>query len=650
VTATALIDCTPPTIGNVHATNLQPRSATVTFDCNEPARGVVHYGPDCDHLTQVASGTTYAMSPTVDVSGLQDNHTYFYRVDAVDEAGNLREDFYCYSFSTPEVPDFFTELFTSNNDLDNLTLTFIPNGSVDYYAGCVEPITELPTNPAGGTTLSLSDDSYATVTLSGGANVYLYGVGRNVMYVGSNGFITFSTGDSNTTESLASHFNQPRISALFDDLNPATGGTVSWKQLSDRVAVTWLNVPEYGTNNQNTFQIEMFFDGKIAISYLAIAATDGLAGLSAGNGVDPDFFMSDLSTMGPCGPRPPTASSVAVQTGINTPVPIDLPATDDGLPDPPAALTYIVASLPGHGTLADAQAGPITTAPYSLVNNGHQVVYTPAPYYSGADSFTFKANDGGQPPEGGDSNLATASITIPANSPQRVYLFAFDTDPGWSVEGQWAFGHPTGGGTHSRDPSNGYTGSNVYGYNLSGDYANNMASTLYLTTTALNCRYLSEVELRFMRWLGVESAQFDHANLQASTNGAQWTDVWVHTGLTISESAWSRKTYDISAIADGQPTVYLRWGMGPTDNMTTYPGWNIDDVELWGVVHIAIGDMNCDGSVNNFDITPFVLALTDPAGYAAAYPGCSLMNGDVNADAAVNNFDITPFVELLTGP
>jgi hypothetical protein len=63
-----------------------------------------------------------------------------------------------------------------------------------------------------------------------------------------------------------------------------------------------------------------------------------------------------------------------------------------------------------------------------------------------------------------------------------------------------------------------------------------------------------------------------------------------------------------------------------------------------------LGDMNCDGVVNNFDITPFVHALTNPDGYAAEYPDCDIAAGDINGDGLVNNFDITPFVHLLTGP
>jgi parallel beta-helix repeat protein len=61
------------------------------------------------------------------------------------------------------------------------------------------------------------------------------------------------------------------------------------------------------------------------------------------------------------------------------------------------------------------------------------------------------------------------------------------------------------------------------------------------------------------------------------------------------------------------------------------------------------GDLNCDGVRNAFDIDPFVLALTDPSGYAVAFPACNVLNADCNADGLVNAFDIDPFVLLLTG-
>lgn len=65
--------------------------------------------------------------------------------------------------------------------------------------------------------------------------------------------------------------------------------------------------------------------------------------------------------------------------------------------------------------------------------------------------------------------------------------------------------------------------------------------------------------------------------------------------------------------------------------------------------HRLVGDMNCDGAVNNFDIDPFVFALTDATMYEMMFPGCDILAGDINQDGMVNNFDIDPFVSLLTG-
>ncbi len=644
VTAGALVDCTPPTIGGVHLTSLGPRSATIAFTCDELARGTVRYGLACDALIWTASGG-FALSPTVSLSGLTDNTTYYYMVDATDEAGNTASDPTCRSFTTPDVPDFFTELFASDNDLDYLSFTFVPNGSTDFYWGCVEPITQLPTDPAGGTALSLTDDNYATVNLAGGATVSLYGTSYNKFYVGSNGYITFNTGDNEWTESLTAHFNRPRVSALFDDLYP-TSGQVTWKQLDNRAVVTWLNVTEHSGGNQNTFQIELFFSGQITISYLAIAAADGLAGLSAGGGVPADFYMSDLSLLPPCQTFPPTALDVNALITENVPGAITLHATDDGLPNPPSAMTYIVTSLPAHGCLSDPDAGTITSVPYALLNHGAVVQYLPASHYVGGDVFHFKANDGGEPPDGGDSNVASVFVTV-VGVPECALSFALDTNPGWSTTGAWAFGQPTGGGSHNADPNAGYTGVNVYGYNLNGDYPNNLPAQ-YLTTTAIDCSKLSRVQLRYRRWLGVEVT--DYAGVEVSTDGTSWTTLWSNP-TNITDTSWKPLAHDIGTLADYQATVYIRWVMGPTDHSVTYPGWNIDDVELWAVMPppYLLGDMNCDMTVDFGDINPFVLALVNPTSYALAFPGCNSMNGDINGNGVVEFGDINPFIALLTG-
>jgi len=62
-----------------------------------------------------------------------------------------------------------------------------------------------------------------------------------------------------------------------------------------------------------------------------------------------------------------------------------------------------------------------------------------------------------------------------------------------------------------------------------------------------------------------------------------------------------------------------------------------------------LGDMNGDGVVDNFDISSFELALTNPAAFLAQNPARTdyVLRGDINGDGFFNNFDIGPFEALL---
>jgi C1A family cysteine protease len=176
-----------------------------------------------------------------------------------------------------------------------------------------------------------------------------------------------------------------------------------------------------------------------------------------------------------------------------------------------------------------------------------------------------------------------------------MYEWTFDEDPGWTTEEDWAFGQPLGqGGEHSSpDPTSGYTGNNVYGYNLAGDYPNELAEK-HLTSGAIDCSGLYGVHLKFMRWLGVESAEYDHAYVRVSNDGINWTNVWANSA-EMTAGAWEEVDLDISAVATDQETVYLRWTMGTTDEGWMYCGWNIDDVQIYGVeesVGITEGAIN----------------------------------------------------------
>ena len=304
VTAIATVDCAPPMISNIQTVNIGPRDAYAHFETDEPTLGIVHYGVSCGALNQAATSSGYGTTHEVHITGLDDDHTYYYAVEAADEAGNSADDDNggsCYSFTTPETPDFFTEEFLSGFDLDGLTITFTPTGGSDFYTACAEEIDALPSDPTGGANLPLSDDDSETVTIAGGQNVALYGTTYTAFFVNSNGNITFGVGDTDYTESLEEHFDLPRLSALFDDLNPNSGGTVSYRQFANRIVVTWQNVPEYSATGSNTFQVELYFDGTITFSYLGVTSADSIVGLSAGEGLSPDYLGMDLSALGGCG-------------------------------------------------------------------------------------------------------------------------------------------------------------------------------------------------------------------------------------------------------------------------------------------------------------------------------------------------------------
>ncbi len=627
-------------------------------------------------------------------SNLLDGTTYYWRTRATNTCGDGAWAT-AFSFSTLVVPDYFTQNFDTNddNDLDDISLIWIPNGSVDFYSLCNEALAgPLPNDPnAGAALVYTASGQFRSITLTG-ASVLLYGTAYSTVHVGACGYLTFTAGDTDTTETLADHFDTPRISALFDSLSPQLAGAqVTWQQLSDKLVVSFVNVKELSTSLvANTFQYELFFNGEIRIHYKTIGAVDGIAGLSRGLGLPSPFFESNLNGYGACGPRPPIAVGQDGQTPVNVNLNIALEGLDDGLPDPPAALTYIITSLPSNGQLLDPGAGAIAAVPYTLVGGGNVVTYDPPFNFQGPVSFNFKVNDGGVPPEGGDS--PSALVTIMVGGPQAIYTFPLDTDPGWSVENQWAFGVPAG---QSGDPAAGYTGQNVYGFNLNGDYPNSMPQTYYLTSQALDFSSVSGVSLRFRRWLGVERSQYDFATIDVSNNnGASWTNVWTNplpTGTSINETAWSYQTYDIAALADGHSQVRVRWGMGPTDTSVVYHGWNLDDIEFWAIVPLppatgaccaangacsvltqaaclsaggsyegdettctpnpcaqpyCLGDVDCNGVVDFFDIDPFVARLGCP-GAGDCGGACPWQNADIDEDGDVDFFDIDPFVGRL---
>jgi hypothetical protein len=138
-----------------------------------------------------------------------------------------------------------------------------------------------------GTPVPLTDDSFAAVTL--GFPFNYYGVPYSTAFVGSNGYVTFNTGDVILTETVAGFLSGvPRISMSWDDFNPAAGGSVTF--FTDNVGtfqVCYTGVPEFGVaGSSNTFHVTAVNGTSIVFDFSnAMTNMDCLTGLSPGGGL-----------------------------------------------------------------------------------------------------------------------------------------------------------------------------------------------------------------------------------------------------------------------------------------------------------------------------------------------------------------------------
>lgn len=73
---------------------------------------------------------------------------------------------------------------------------------------------------------------------------------------------------------------------------------------------------------------------------------------------------------------------------------------------------------------------------------------------------------------------------------------------------------------------------------------------------------------------------------------------------------------------------------------------NTKDSECF-VPPITRGDMNCDGSVDFWDIDGFVLAFMGPEQYSLRYPDCNILSADIDQDNDITWDDIDPFVDCV---
>ena len=271
----------------------------------------------------------------------------------------------------------------------------------------------------------------------------------------------------------------------------------------------------------------------------------------------------------------------------------------------------------------------------------------------------------------------STTVTSPAGAPGTVYTAGvgefivvlddnFETDTGWTAEnlgassGDWERGTPVSSPTWDYDPESDSDGSGqCY---VTENYAGNSdvdggAVRLISPIMDMSGGGVTISYDYFLR-LTDTAGGVDMLLVEIDSNGGAgpWTEIARHD--TDGGLSWRSHTITQADLNTAGVTMSATMQMRFTTNDADPQSVNESGLDAFLVSSFNcteqeydLGDLNCDGVVNNFDIDPFVLVITStPPSYPeyyAAYPECDHMLADCNADGSVNNFDIDPFVDLL---
>jgi len=124
-----------------------------------------------------------------------------------------------------------------------------------------------------GTLVALTDDGKSSM-LSMGFNFPFYGNTYHQFQIAANGVVSLSAGNVDSLNfslplpSVYSFLAPSQSFCMFwDNLNPESFGSILYKNQSNRLVVSYINVPRYGTSDQQTFQLILTSDGRILYQY-----------------------------------------------------------------------------------------------------------------------------------------------------------------------------------------------------------------------------------------------------------------------------------------------------------------------------------------------------------------------------------------------
>jgi hypothetical protein len=137
-----------------------------------------------------------------------------------------------------------------------------------------------------GDKLPLGDDDSVLIDLPG--PMTFFGAKYDAVWVNSDGNLTFDLADNASTERDLGRARggPPRIAPFFQDFDPTatTGnGGVYARIKGKKLIVTWLEVPQWDVDDENTFQVEIATNGQVKFRFGAnLEGKNGIVGIFPG--------------------------------------------------------------------------------------------------------------------------------------------------------------------------------------------------------------------------------------------------------------------------------------------------------------------------------------------------------------------------------
>ncbi len=237
-----------------------------------------------------------------------------------------------------------------------------------------------------------------------------------------------------------------------------------------------------------------------------------------------------------------------------------------------------------------------------------------------------------------------ASFTRPLGAPANLFRYyvgpletvfrdGFEEEAGWTHGGtaarddDWERGAPRGFGL---DPEAAFDGSAAIGNDLGLRDGNGLyepGGARWLQSPVIDCSDCRGARLQFRRWLSVDGSASDQARVLV--NGQV---VWTNEAEPRADLEWTFVDLDIAAIADGQPSVAVRFELS-SDAAVEAGGWTLDEVAVRaldggtneGFGAGAIDGGRLDGGCHCSTVAVDPSAAVSPAGGAAAMVGFALL-------------------------